>query len=113
MRGARPGLFALMALLGTTIMVALLLAGVARADCGGPVSKYGQCTYEGDLLVCGTCALHYSKSDCDRCGAGYLCQSKSCAVLSRCAEQYTCDLCGCSWGPPTRPPNHRARSLNR
>jgi hypothetical protein len=96
MQSVKAGLFGLMALLAMTI----LGARIASADCGPSVSKYGPCSYRGDLLFCGSCAFNDSGSGvsgCNRCGAGYLCKSNGCSVLSRCADEYRCDLCGCSW----------------
>ena len=94
----------LLAFLVAATVSTSLLATTARANCGPSVSRYGKCFYKGDLLFCGACALKEpggAISGCDRCGAGYLCKSKNCAVLKRCADQYSCDLCGCSWGRPT------------
>ncbi len=104
MHSGRLSLLAFLVVLGAAIVAPSLLATNARADCGPSVSRYGKCFYRGDLLFCGACALKESGgaiSGCDRRGAGYLCKSKSCAVLKRCADQYSCDLCGCSWGRPT------------
>lgn len=112
MRGTNLRLFALRVLLSTTILVPLLLTGIASARSQAPLSQYGRCTYQGDLLVCGPCALHDATSAVgarERCGAAYRCKSNNCAVLSRCAEQYTCDLCGCSWGPQTGLSHHQSR----
>ncbi|MDR3567050.1 MAG: hypothetical protein P4L43_03390 [Syntrophobacteraceae bacterium] len=115
MHSIRLSLLALTLILAMTIVAPLLLAAGARANCPASVSKYGQCTYKGDLLFCGACALSDSQSSlrgCDRCGAGYLCKSNSCAVLNRCAYNYSCDLCGCSWGRKSglaRPETHRVQ----
>jgi hypothetical protein len=101
MHSARLSLFALVALLGATVVFPLLTASTARADCGPSVSRYGPCAYQGRLLVCGACALHTAggaRSACNPCGTGYACNSKSCAVTHRCAYEYSCDLCGCAWG---------------
>lgn len=101
MHGSKLSLLALLVVFGAAIVAPTLLAPTARADCGPSVGRYGKCFYKGDLLFCGACALKEPAgaiSGCDRCGAGYLCKSKSCAVLKRCADQYSCDLCGCSWG---------------
>ena len=101
MHGSRLNLFALLLILGATIMAPTS----ASADCSASVGKYGHCVYKGDLLFCGTCALHDSQGGsgvCNRCGTGYRCEKNSCAVPNNgCGYEYTCDLCGCSWGPPT------------
>ncbi|MGC8494115.1 MAG: hypothetical protein ACP5SH_20515 [Syntrophobacteraceae bacterium] len=101
MRFPRPGFFAPAVFLAATFMVPLLFTTPASADCGGSVSRYGQCFYRDGLLVCGTCALRQSETEaspCERCRPGYRCNSRSCAITGRCADTYTCDLCGCSWG---------------
>ena len=92
-----------MALFSSMIALPLLFAPVVRGDCGPSVSKYGKCTYRGDLLFCGSCALYGSQARggvCNRCGAGYVCNAKSCAVKKQCSDVYSCDICGCSWGAP-------------
>ncbi len=114
MRSTRVSLFAGMVLLGTTIVIPFLLTGVASAGCSESVSRYGRCTYQGDLLVCGSCALPDSAnsiSACNRCGTGYLCSSHSCTLRSGCADEYTCDLCGCSWGQATGAAGTKDRSM--
>lgn len=90
-----------MALLSSLIALSFVFAPIVRADCGPSVSKYGKCAYRGDLLFCGSCALYGSRakvSACNRCGAGYVCNALSCEVKRHCADVYSCDLCGCSWG---------------
>ncbi len=109
MRLTKPGFFVLMVFLAAALMVPLLFSIIASADCGGSVSSYGQCFYRDGLLVCGTCAVEHTESGatgCDRCGAGYRCQANNCALSEGCADTYSCDLCGCSWGKPTSAMHH-------
>ena len=107
MHGSRLNSLALLIILALAAAASPLFATSASGDCGGSVSKYGPCAYKGDLLFCGTCAFHESQSKigvCNRCGPGYRCTKNSCAILNdRCGFEYSCDICGCSWGPATHP----------
>lgn len=114
MRLPRSGFFALVVFLAATLMVPLLFTTIASANCGGSLSRYGQCFYRDGLLVCGTCALPHPESGaspCDRCGAGYRCHANNCAVSRGCADTYSCDLCGCSWGKPTSATHYGAHDV--
>ena len=77
MNRTKLGFFVLIFLVGATLLVPVLLTGIASASCGVCVADYDRCAvrdYE-------RCAVR----DCDRCDR--------CASVS----EYRCDLYSCSW----------------
>lgn len=86
MNGTKLGILTLSLLFSVAILVPVLVADIASADCGACVSDCGgwsNCAYDGDLLQCGGC----STGDCDR-------GVRDC---DHCVTEYRCSLSGCSW----------------
>ena len=113
MNRTKLGFFVLIFLFGATLLVPVLLTGIASASCGAYARDYDRCAvrdydrcavrdynrtavrdcdrcvdrcaYDGDLLRCDSGAVR----DYDRGAAGY---------CENCASEYRCNLYGCAWG---------------
>jgi hypothetical protein len=103
MNGTKLSINTLIFIFGATILVPVLLTGVAYADCGVCMSDWGgcaPCAYKADLLRCDL----FTASDCDRCAGldgnrAFDVDHHRGAVVnaSNRSTEYRCDLYGCAW----------------
>lgn len=96
MNGTKLGFFGLIFLFGAVILVPVVLAGIASADCGicsNDCDRYYRCAYDGnDLLRCDSSPVsdydYSAVRDYDRNAVRH---------CDNCAGEYRCDLYGCAW----------------
>ena len=85
MNRTKLGFFVLIFLFGATLLVPVLLTGIASASCGAYARDYDRCA----VRDYDRCAVRdYNRTavrDCDRCDR--------CSSVS----EYRCDLNSCSW----------------
>ena len=109
MNRTKLGFFVLIFLVGATLLVPVLLTGIASASCGVCVADYDRCAVR-DYERCAVrdydrCAVRdydrCSVRDYDRCSVRDYerCAVRDCDRCDRCASvsEYRCDLYSCSW----------------